>query len=65
MEWISVNDKLPQDDIDVLCLFTGWDDMQFQRVLSYDELEKEWVDWEGYTHNKITHWMPLPNPPKT
>lgn len=56
-EWISVKERLPEDDVDVLtrratgmsveshCGF-GW---------LYDEYNGRWV---------VTHWMPLPEPPK-
>jgi len=63
MNWINVNKELPNTDIDVLCVFTGWDDMIFQRVLCYDDIEKHWYDWNGTPHDNITHWMPLPEPP--
>ena len=67
MEWISVKDRLPEDynNYDyMLCYFEGWDDMFFQRTLEYDIEEKEWSDHEGNVYNKVTHWMPLPEPPK-
>lgn len=55
--WISVEDRLPEDDVDVLtrratgmsveshCGF-GW---------AYDEYNGKW---------RVTHWMPLPEPPE-
>jgi len=64
MEWISVIERMPKDDEDVLCVFTGWDDMKFQRVLSFDEAHGEWVDWNGLKHNNVTHWMELPANPE-
>lgn len=55
--WISVKDKLPE---------------RYERVLTYDErcgVKENWairlkpyVDWSQGYH--ITHWMPLPEPPK-
>lgn len=33
--------------------------------LGYFDLGDQWWDlWEGMHHNDITHWMPLPEPPK-
>ena len=64
MEWISVNDKLPKHEEDVLCAFLGWDNITFQRVLSYDTENEVWYDWEGNCYRKITHWMELPSEPK-
>ena len=55
-QWISVKERLPEDDVDVLtrratgmgveshCGF-GW---------SFDEYNGKWI---------VTHWMPLPEPP--
>lgn len=62
--WVRVEDGLPKDEEEVLCLFTGWDDMQFQRTLSYDKIEKNWYDWNGVKHETVTHWQPLPDKPE-
>lgn len=33
--------------------------------LGYFDLGDQWWDlWEGMHHNDITHWMPIPAPPK-
>lgn len=69
--WISVKDRLPSKDgnssISCLC----WDSYHHQiRVLCYNEHHGCWDDESGddyYTDaigGKVTHWMPLPNPPK-
>ena len=63
--WISVEDRLPINDDEVLCVIKGWDDMDYQRTLSYDVPHKEWGDWNGEEYNTVvTHWQPLPEPPK-
>lgn len=60
MEWISINDKLPDEN---------------QRVIVYRQNEPEqsvyrctvmwgWGLKVGLKHGGITHWMPLPEPPK-
>ena len=64
MKWISTKDELPNHDDTVLCRFEGWDNMDELRTLSYDPPYKEWSDWNGTLHTKITHWMELPKPPK-
>ena len=66
-EWISVEDRLPDDVVMVLMvginkgprgdyttdMYTGW----------YDRKVDEWVRW---VHKfNPTHWMPLPAPPST
>ena len=71
-EWISVEDKLPPYNHDVLVYRP---DMAMKIVVdSYDgyygEDDGEWYEgWAKYgkdIHNNplITHWMPLPQPPK-
>lgn len=58
-EWISVKDRLPK---------------LFEDVLTYDADEKIFINWleelvDGigyfaYGGKLVTHWMPLPEPPK-
>ena len=71
-EWISVKDKLPPYNHDVLVYRPN---MAMKIVVdSYDgyygEDDGEWYEgWAKYgkdIHNNplITHWMPLPQPPK-
>jgi len=65
MEWISVKNRLPEPNVDVLVNFNGWDDLEFQRVLEYCPIDNIFFDWRGeeYNLNISTHWMPLPKPP--
>lgn len=62
MDWISVKDRFPPNDTEVLCF-----DGNYMRVMEY------WQDdpitgipkfFDGDRFTSITHWMPLPNPPK-
>lgn len=53
MEWISVKDKLP--------------DYYEEEVITYsptDGVELVSTNWLFNYENDITHWMPLPEPPK-
>ena len=68
MEWIRVEDELPETDVDVLVMF-GKNEPPCQGVMmghrSYRS--RDWVIRNSYgstTTTKITHWMPLPDPPK-
>lgn len=62
MNWISVNERLPDDDITVLiympgnkCGETVW--------IGYHDAD-EWYEPEGLCVDEVTHWMELPEPPE-
>ena len=63
-EWISVKDKMPEPRIDVLVfnqfngIKIGWCD----KTRLFKDLE--WLVYGSDEEPFITHWMPLPNPPK-
>lgn len=73
MEWISVEDRLPEDDTNVLVLFNGeikigfmtWEHPTYEETWeSYKYWDESYHDGQGWEHWEITHWMPLPEPPK-
>lgn len=57
-KWISVMTKTPpiQNDGDETMLF-----LTIDKQLRIDVLFWDWMDW---CNMNITHWMPLPEPPK-
>ena len=77
-EWISVEDRLPRDEQAVLVIAHGWCE-RLVYVGSHKRVEaqkswltgitnksSEWLLW-GWSYLKepmVTHWMPLPEPPK-
>ncbi len=73
MEWISVEDKLPEIDEHVLIsngnyVNFGWIDSNYYNYET-DELQECWVGanlgWDGDSDKvEVTHWMPIPKPPK-
>lgn len=78
-EWISVKDKLPEEGKEVLVIAYGWDKNPpcYLGCLKHTKSEKSWLtglesaesDWSlwGWSYlrtPKVTHWMPLPDPPK-
>lgn len=65
-QWIDVNERLPQNNLPVLTIYSYYDELTFAAVLIYDYEVKEWF---YYNINKqcmfnVTHWMPLPKPPE-
>ena len=66
MEWISVKDRLPDSEYDVLSYYApdGW-----AGCFNISFLEDGvWYNNEGVSfteQTKLTHWMPLPKPPTT
>ena len=66
--WISVEDRLPEIDEFVL-VCRNWRGKLVQCVdrirLYYDrEKPEEEQKWYGFMYSDITHWQPLPAPPK-
>lgn len=62
-EWVSVEEKLPEEHADILMWRKRWKiaeagTFHIGRFWVYDEIG------DSYTADDITHWMPLPEPPK-
>ena len=79
MEWISVKDKLPSENGKYLVAYTNTfgDYIDIVRyTLNYEDpydfvphlkgraVWYEYGEVEDYEVYNITHWMPLPEPPK-
>lgn len=71
-EWISVDERLPDVEYDwVLVSTVDWKNPKLRFVPHVAERRKgKWVsqddvegDLETWAHVKVTHWMPLPEPP--
>lgn len=66
MEWINVKDKMPENRVTVLFCT---EDVNTPAMIPlqgfYDSVNKIWM---GYLWSQqrtdVTHWMPLPEPPK-
>ena len=63
--WINVNDYLPEEKMLVLAVD------KFRRIRTRQYYRRGWYDERGLStmdivqvEEPITHWMPLPEPPK-
>ncbi|MEE8288950.1 MAG: DUF551 domain-containing protein [Nitrosomonadaceae bacterium] len=76
MEWISVDDKMPleiseadkYESIRVIILYMeNYEGENGNGVCvefyTVGDKPSQWGSWSNHTGN-ITHWMPLPEPPK-
>ena len=57
-EWISVDERLPEKNVRVL--------VYIKSSRSYTRFDTDRLDNRGFVRwfNDVTHWMPLPEPPK-
>lgn len=68
-EWISVEERLPEDSVFVLVVN---DDGQMMIARynhgvprwEYKYTNYDWDVWDDDLQGPITHWMPLPEPPE-
>ena len=68
MEWISVNEKLPGDGLDVLCVWVHDYWAGDAPIMSVDRIQHHGNGVRDFQDNYIhcyTHWMPLPPPPSS
>lgn len=76
--WISVKERLPEPNQDVLLIAHGWKgQLLYIGRLHHEEAKTSWLtgitsmesEWRinGWSYLKtplVTHWIPLPEPPK-
>ena len=65
MEWISVNERLPETYGEYIVFVKNLTGQIFleKSIFVANYFYKQWL-FEGWVDNKVTHWMPLPEPPK-
>ena len=62
-EWISVDDRLPKDDSDVLAYSRIGEESRIYPACYSNDV---WFDcvFNAPATDTTTHWMPIPQPPK-
>lgn len=63
-EWISVEERLPQATGKYLCAVKDKRGNLWTIASDWSLEMKSWFGDYGEIKNKVTHWMPLPDPPK-
>lgn len=63
-EWIKTSDKMPPEFVSILCLIPDQGD--YIAVAVWEQKVGWYEDYNGFIiDDPVTHWMPLPEPPKT
>lgn len=65
MEWISVKDRRPSINEIVLVYDTFFEDVSIGYISEFLGERTIWIiDYGESVSDTVTHWMPLPEPPK-
>ena len=65
MEWISVKDKMPRINEVVLVYDKFIEDVSIGYISEFLGERTVWIiDYGESVSDTVTHWMPLPEPPK-
>ena len=72
MEWVNVNDKLPMSladmkaNYEVIDVLISCADGVFSGEYKCGKTSGFWFEFcsDGMIMSSVTHWMPLPEPPK-
>lgn len=65
-EWISVEDRLPDVKGEYIVAYhpCWWDNVDYDKTLVGIDSFRGKTTWARRKFQRITHWMPLPEPPK-
>lgn len=71
-KWVSVDDRLPIENVDGTAYATKTvlatdGEYVHEMLFAAGIAPKPWSEWSAYGDiepSRITHWMPLPSPPK-
>ena len=64
-DWISVKERLPEVAGEYLVVYHPcyWDDVKEDLRVGIDSFRGK-TAWAKKKYQRVTHWMPLPEPPK-
>ena len=65
-EWISVEERLPEAAGNYIVAYHPcyWDDVKYQVTNVGIDAFRGKTTWAKNKHQRVTHWMPLPEPPE-
>lgn len=63
-KWISVKDRLPKEDEDIIAFCYYHESWQAQVCHFSSNYGGQWYTSVAGQWVRVTHWMPLPEPPK-
>ena len=64
VNWIRVEDRLPENDSHDRFLVCAIDPWFGTKVIDFMRYDRRWLYDGKPTEAKVTHWMPLPEPPE-
>ena len=64
--WISVKDRMPDEKNEYLTAYhpCHWDNVNYHIVQIDIDTWRGKTTWAKKKYHRVTHWMPLPEPPK-
>ena len=63
-EWVSVDERLPETAGEYLVVYhpCHWDNVSAKICVGIDSFRGK-TAWAKKKHQRVTHWMPIPEPP--
>lgn len=65
-KWISVEERLPEEKGKYIIAYHPcyWNDVNYDKIKLGTDTFMGKVKWARRKYRRVTHWMPLPEPPK-
>lgn len=62
--WINVKNRLPEENLEYLVYTTDEDGERIVTTDNWNKYVRQWYIFNNGSSTTVTHWMPLPEPPK-